>query len=50
MFCLVLRVDHPKVRIGARNVPTAGLVFEGTRAELEGEPVNDTRAIEPMLA
>ena len=44
-----LRVDRLKDKLGTRKVPTAELMLEGTRAELVGEPVNGTRAIEPML-
>ena len=45
-----LRVDRLKDKLGTRKVPTAEIMLEGTRAELVGEPVNGTRAIEPMLA
>jgi len=45
-----LRVDRLKDKLGTRNVPTAEIMLEGTRAELVGEPLNGTRAIEPMLA
>jgi alkylation response protein AidB-like acyl-CoA dehydrogenase len=44
-----LRVDRLKDKLGTRKVPTAELTLEGTRAELVGQPVNGTRAIEPML-
>jgi alkylation response protein AidB-like acyl-CoA dehydrogenase len=44
-----LRVDRLKDKLGTRKVPTAELMLEGTRAELVGEPLNGTRAIEPML-
>jgi acyl-CoA dehydrogenase len=44
-----LRVDRLKDKLGTRKVPTAELMLEGTRAELVGQPVNGTRAIEPML-
>jgi alkylation response protein AidB-like acyl-CoA dehydrogenase len=44
-----IRVDRLKDKLGTRKVPTAELTLEGTRAELVGEPVNGTRAIEPML-
>jgi alkylation response protein AidB-like acyl-CoA dehydrogenase len=44
-----IRVDRLKDKLGTRKVPTAELMLEGTRAELVGQPVNGTRAIEPML-
>ncbi len=44
-----LRVDRLKDKLGTRKVPTAELTLEGTRAELVGEAMNGTRAIEPML-
>jgi alkylation response protein AidB-like acyl-CoA dehydrogenase len=44
-----LRVDRLKDKLGTRKVPTAELMLEGCRAELVGQPVNGTRAIEPML-
>jgi alkylation response protein AidB-like acyl-CoA dehydrogenase len=44
-----IRVDRLKDKLGTRKVPTAELLLEGTRAELVGQPVNGTRAIEPML-
>ena len=44
-----LRVDRLKDKLGTRKVPTAELMLEGTRAELVGEPMHGTRAIEPML-
>jgi len=44
-----LRVDRLKDKLGTRKVPTAELMLEGTRARLVGEPINGTRAIEPML-
>jgi alkylation response protein AidB-like acyl-CoA dehydrogenase len=44
-----IRVDRLKDKLGTRKVPTAELMLEGCRAELVGEPVNGTRAIEPML-
>jgi len=44
-----LTVDRLKDKLGTRKVPTAELTLEGTRAELVGEPMNGTRAIEPML-
>jgi alkylation response protein AidB-like acyl-CoA dehydrogenase len=45
-----IRVDRLKDKLGTRKVPTAELTIDGARAELVGEPVNGTRAIEPMLA
>jgi alkylation response protein AidB-like acyl-CoA dehydrogenase len=45
-----IRVDRLKDKLGTRKVPTAELTIDGTRAELVGEPMNGTRAIEPMLA
>jgi alkylation response protein AidB-like acyl-CoA dehydrogenase len=45
-----LRVDRLKDKLGTRKVPTAELLLDGTVAELVGEPMNGTRAIEPMLA
>jgi alkylation response protein AidB-like acyl-CoA dehydrogenase len=44
-----IRVDRLKDKLGTRKVPTAELMLDGTRAELVGQPVNGTRAIEPML-
>ena len=44
-----LHVDRLKDKLGTRKVPTAEIMLDGTRAELVGEPVNGTRAIEPML-
>lgn len=44
-----LRVDRLKDKLGTRKVPTAELMLEGARAELVSQPVNGTRAIEPML-
>jgi len=44
-----LRVDRLKDKLGTRKVPTAELMLDGCRAELVGQPVNGTRAIEPML-
>jgi alkylation response protein AidB-like acyl-CoA dehydrogenase len=44
-----IRVDRLKDKLGTRKVPTAELMLEGCRAELVGQPVNGTRAIEPML-
>jgi alkylation response protein AidB-like acyl-CoA dehydrogenase len=44
-----LSVDRLKDKLGTRKVPTAELTLEGTRAELVGEAMNGTRAIEPML-
>jgi alkylation response protein AidB-like acyl-CoA dehydrogenase len=44
-----LTVDRLKDKLGTRKVPTAELTLEGTRAELVSQPVNGTRAIEPML-
>lgn len=45
-----IRVDRLKDKLGTRKVPTAELTIDGARAQLVGEPVNGTRAIEPMLA
>jgi len=45
-----IRVDRLKDKLGTRKVPTAELSLEGARAELVAEPVNGTRAIEPMLS
>jgi hypothetical protein len=39
-----------KDKLGTRKVPTAELMLEGARAELVSQPLNGTRAIEPMLA
>jgi alkylation response protein AidB-like acyl-CoA dehydrogenase len=44
-----LRVDRLKDKLGTRKVPTAELMLEGARAELVAQPMNGTRAIEPML-
>jgi len=44
-----IRVDRLKDKLGTRKVPTAELMLEGCRAELVGEAMNGTRAIEPML-
>ena len=44
-----IRVDRLKDKLGTRKVPTAELMLDGARAELVGQPVNGTRAIEPML-
>jgi len=44
-----IRVDRLKDKLGTRKVPTAELMLEGCRAEMVGQPVNGTRAIEPML-
>jgi alkylation response protein AidB-like acyl-CoA dehydrogenase len=44
-----IRVDRLKDKLGTRKVPTAELLLDGCRAELVGQPVNGTRAIEPML-
>jgi hypothetical protein len=44
-----LTIDRLKDKLGTRKVPTAELMLEGTRAELVSQPVNGTRAIEPML-
>jgi len=44
-----ISVDRLKDKLGTRKVPTAELTLDGTRAELVGQPVNGTRAIEPML-
>ena len=44
-----IRVDRLKDKLGTRKVPTAELMLDGCRAELVGQPVNGTRAIEPML-
>jgi alkylation response protein AidB-like acyl-CoA dehydrogenase len=44
-----LRVDRLKDKLGTRKVPTAELTLEGARAVLVSQPVNGTRAIEPML-
>ncbi|HSQ68804.1 MAG TPA: acyl-CoA dehydrogenase family protein [Steroidobacteraceae bacterium] len=45
-----IRVDRLKDKLGTRKVPTAELTIDGARAVLVGEPINGTRAIEPMLA
>ncbi|MGI9245731.1 MAG: acyl-CoA dehydrogenase family protein, partial [Steroidobacteraceae bacterium] len=45
-----IRVDRLKDKLGTRKVPTAELLLDGARAELIGEPLHGTRAIEPMLA
>jgi len=45
-----LCVDRLKDKLGTRKVPTAELTLDGTVAELVGQPVDGTRAIEPMLA
>ena len=60
MFCLEIRdadgrlngihVDRLKDKLGTRKVPTAELTIDGARAELVGEQLNGTRAVEPMLA
>ena len=45
-----IRVDRLKDKLGTRKVPTAELSLDGARAELVAEPLNGTRAIEPMLS
>ena len=45
-----LRVLRLKDKLGTRQMPTAELALEGTRAHLVGPPEHGTRNITPMLA
>jgi alkylation response protein AidB-like acyl-CoA dehydrogenase len=45
-----IRVLRLKDKLGTRQMPTAELALDGTRAQLVGAPSDGTRAITPMLA